>query len=153
MNKSAAKEISEGQSCKKQEKTTSIKAQNVQNVTEKPSDEKNEMSEIESAMKDCRINTVEENIFYKVIKNDNRKSLGCVALQNIKAGTIILKEKPQCVPKIFTKWDPSLMLDFTQDNITPDYLFSLLNSYFSMSKSCREDFMNLKNQIIYMTDL
>ena len=109
------------------------------------------MTEIESSMKDCHINMEEEkNPFYKVIKNDHGKFgyFGCLALQDIKAGTIILKEKPQCVPKIFTKWDPGSILEFTQESIVPDYLSNLLNSYFSMSKSCQEDFMSLMNKYL-----
>ena len=67
---------------------------NFNDVADKSTEEKNEMSEIESTMKDCHIN-MEENLFYKVIKNDDGKFLDCVALQGIKAGTIILEEKPQ----------------------------------------------------------
>ena len=121
---------------------------NSNDVTDKPTEEKNEMSEIESSMKDCNINMADENLFYNVIKDDDGKFLGCHALQNIKAGTIILKEKPQFVPKIFTKWDAGLKLEFTDDNLAPDYLSILLNSYFSLSKSCQEDFLNLKNKYL-----
>ena len=118
---------------------------NLNDVTDKPTEEKNEMSEIESTMKDCHIN-MEENLFYKVIKNDDGKFLDCVALKGIKAGTIILKEKPQFVPKMYTKWDNAVMIEMLE--IDPDYLSSLLNSYFSMSKSCQEEFWNLKNQYL-----
>ena len=118
---------------------------NFNDVTDKPTEEKNEMSEIESTMKDCHIN-MEENLFYKVIKNDDGKVLDCVALQSIKAGTTILKEKPQFVPKMYTKWDNAVMIEMLE--IDPDYLSSLLNSYFSMSISFQEEFRNLKNKYL-----
>ena len=111
-------------------------------LTDNSSEEKNV---IESSMEDCHINMAEKNLFYKVIKNEDGKFLGCIALQDIKPGTIILQEKPQCVPKIFTSWDPTLKLEFTQQSIDPDYIIILLKAYFSMSKSCMDDFMNLKN--------
>ena len=39
-----------------------------------------------------------ENNLYKVDKIEG-KGVGCIALQDIKPGTLILKEVPQCVAK------------------------------------------------------
>merc|ERR1739848_866730 len=36
--------------------------------------------------------------FYQVVPIEG-KGLGCVALKNIQIGTIILQEKPQCIPE------------------------------------------------------
>ena len=35
------------------------------------------------------------NVLYKVVKIDSIKGYGCVALKDIKRGTLILREKPQ----------------------------------------------------------
>ena len=50
---------------------------NFNDVTDKATEEKIEMSELESAMKDCNIK-MEENLFYKVIKNEDGKILGVI---------------------------------------------------------------------------
>ena len=40
-----------------------------------------------------------ENQFYKVVEIKG-KGMGCIALEDIEIGTLILKEKPQCSSKI-----------------------------------------------------
>jgi len=55
------------------------------------------------------------------------KGVGWVALQDIKIGTLILKEICQLAPKI------------------QNDLWSLMDSFFSMTKFDQEDFLNLNN--------
>ena len=60
------------------------------------------------------------------------KGLGCKALQDIKMGTLILKEKPQCVG---------------QKEIDFSYAFfeSQINSFNSMSQQNKDEFLKLSN--------
>ena len=79
------------------------------------------LSEIESAMKYCQLDENLENL-YKVVKIDG-KGLGCVALKDIEIGTLILKEKPQCIA-------------------TPD---NVIQSFVCMSKSDQDEYLKLYN--------
>ena len=88
----------------------------------KKSDYGKKLSEIESAMKHLQMKEVVENL-YKVVKID-RKGLGCVALKEIEIGTLILKEKPQCV-------------GLTQDDV--------IQSFGYMSKCDQEEYLKLYN--------
>ena len=80
------------------------------------------LSEIEFAMKHLQMKEVVENL-YEVVKIDG-KGLGCVALKDIEIGTLILKEKPQC-------------LGSTPDNV--------IQSFECMSKCDQEEYLKLYN--------
>ena len=80
------------------------------------------LSEIEFAMKHLQMIEVVENL-YEVVKIDG-KGLGCVALKDIEIGTLILKEKPQC-------------LGSTPDNV--------IESFECMSKCDQEEYLKLYN--------
>ena len=82
------------------------------------------LSEIESAMKNCQMDENVENL-YKVVKIDG-KGLGCVALKDIEIGTLILKEKPQCVRS-------GCSLD------------SVIQSFERMSKTDQAEYLKLHN--------
>ena len=72
----------------------------------------------------CQIEENMENPHYKVVKIEG-KGLGCVALKDIEIGTLILKEKPQCVR--------SGSID------------SVIQSFERMSKSDQSEYLNLHN--------
>ena len=80
------------------------------------------LSEIEFAMKHLQMKEVVENL-YEVVKIDG-KGLGCVALKDIEIGTLILKEKPQC-------------LGSTPDNV--------IQSFECMSKRDQVEYLKLYN--------
>ena len=61
------------------------------------------------------------------------KGLGCKALQDIKMGTLILKEKPQCVGQ--KEYDFSYACFESQ-----------INSFNSMSQQNKEEFLKLSNK-------
>ena len=61
------------------------------------------------------------------------KGLGCKALQDIKMGTLILKEKPQCVGQ--------KEYDFSYASFE-----SQINSFNSMSQQNKEEFLKLSNK-------
>ena len=63
--------------------------------------------------------------------------MGCIALEDIEIGTLILKEKFQCIPKIECS-----------DYISDDYLCSLMDSFFSMKKNVQEEFLTLNNKFL-----
>ena len=88
------------------------------------------LSEIESAMKHCPIDEKVENL-YKVVEIDG-KGLGCVALKDIEIGTLILKEKPQCI---------SNNLPLTPDQASD----SVIQSFESMSKRDQDEYLKLYN--------
>ena len=81
------------------------------------------LSEIESAMKHCQMDDAKVENLYKVVKIDG-KGLGCVALKDIEIGTLILKEKPQCL------------------GLTPE---SVIQSFERMSKKDQEEYLKLHN--------
>lgn len=68
---------------------------------------------------------------YKVVKIEG-KDLGCVAIKDIKKGTLILQEKPQC----FANASGPSKIDLT----------SLLNSFNKMSQEHQEGFLKLHNR-------
>ena len=65
------------------------------------------------------------------------KGLGCIAVQEIKIGTLILKEKPQCVA------NQELADDEEGGYLSFGYLTSIANAYFAMSRSDQEEFLKL----------
>ena len=69
---------------------------------------------------------------YEVVKIPG-KGLGCKALQDIKMGTLILKEKPQCVGQ--------KEYDFSYASFE-----SQINSFNSMSQQNKEEFLKLSNK-------
>ena len=91
------------------------------------------LSEIEFAMKHLQMIEVVENL-YEVVKIDG-KGLGCVALKDIKIGTLIVKETPQCVAneELYSK------------ELYAQYLASQLESFFAMSKENQAQFLTLSN--------
>ena len=73
---------------------------------------------------------------YKVVPIEG-KNLGCVALKEIKSGTLILQEKSQCVVK------PG---KFDTDTLGPTRLKNLLDSFNQMCKSDQEEYLKLYNR-------
>ena len=71
---------------------------------------------------------------YKIDKIDG-KGLGWIALQDIKSGTLIFKEKPQFLRKDFGRRRP--------DNTT-DYLMDF-SGFRKMSINDQDEFLNLSN--------
>ena len=69
---------------------------------------------------------MEGSPLYKVVKIEG-KDLGCVAIKDIKKGTLILQEKPQCVPII-------------------DDLGSIITSFNQMTKNHQEEFLKLHDR-------
>merc|ERR1712141_875174 len=94
------------------------------------------LSEIELAMEHCQIKSL-----YKVIEIKG-KGKGYIALQDIEIGTLILKEKPQCIPKI------SIMDVSRGLHSYEDHLCSLMDSFFSMSKNFQEEYLTLYNKYL-----
>ena len=76
--------------------------------------------------------------FYEVV-NIKGKNFGCVALKDLKKGTIILKEKPQCAD-ILTS-DSEVTKKWTKELCT-----KMLKNFNSMSKSNQEAYLQLSNQ-------
>ena len=77
-----------------------------------------------------------ENQLYKVIEIKG-KGLGCVALQDIEKGTLILEEKPQCVATVGQQFsDGSIQLD----------LRSVIQSFGRMSKRDQDEYLELYNK-------
>ena len=99
----------------------------------KTSDYGKSLSEIESAMKHCQMDGKVKNL-YKVVKIDG-KGLGCVALKDIEIGTLILKEKPQCITNIYRPHN--------QDS-TPSSAI-VTQSFKQMSKSDQDEYLKLYN--------
>ena len=62
------------------------------------------------------------------------KGLGCIAMQEIKIGTLILKEKPQCVA------NQELAENEEGGYLSFGYLTSIANAYFAMSRSDQKTF-------------
>merc|ERR1712156_372053 len=65
------------------------------------------------------------------------KNLGCIALKDIKIGTLILQEKSQCVVK------PD---KFDTDTLGPIRLKNLLDSFKKMSQSDQDEYLQLYNR-------
>ena len=78
------------------------------------------------------------NTLYKVVKIEG-KDFGCVAIKDIKKGTLILQEEPQC----FANATGPSQID----------LKSLLDSYKSMSPDDQKEFINLHNRFEKLEDL
>ena len=78
------------------------------------------------------------NTLYKVVKIEG-KDFGCVAIKDIKKGTLILQEEPQC----FANATGPSQID----------LKSLLDSYQSMSPGDQKEFINLHNRFEKLEDL
>ena len=78
------------------------------------------------------------NTLYKVVKIEG-KDFGCVAIKDIKKGTLILQEEPQC----FANATGPSQID----------LKSLLDSYKSMSSNDQKEFINLHNRFEKLEDL
>ena len=89
---------------------------------------RNALSEIESAMKDCHVEDEKTEDLYKVVPIEG-KGFGCVALKDIKKGTLIVKEKSPIVVKI--------------DNSKLVMRRRMLESFFSMTKEDQEEFLTL----------
>lgn len=78
------------------------------------------------------------NTLYKVVKIEG-KDLGCVAIKDIKKGTLILQETPEC----FANASEPSKIDVK----------SMLSSFDEMKQSHREDFMKLHNRFETVEDL
>ena len=68
--------------------------------------------------------------------------MGCIALEDIEIGTLILKEKFQCIPKI-KLFDVSRGL-----HSYDDFLSSLMDSFFSMNINVQEEYLTLYNKYL-----
>ena len=79
---------------------------------------------------------------YKVDKIDG-KGLGWIALQDIKAGKLICKEKPQFVPK-------NLPRNFLLDDAAAA---SLVDCFFAMSKDDQKEYLELQNIFLDLNSL
>ena len=103
------------------------------------------LSEIEYAMKNCQMEENVENLF-KVVKIDG-KGLGCVALKDIEIGTLILKEKPQCVGDILEPLPPNLSENWSRKNLPFDDTWwnSVIRSFEQMKKSDQDEYLKLHN--------
>ena len=77
---------------------------------------------------------MDSSSLYKVVEIEG-KGLGCVALKDIKIGTLIVKETPQCVAneELYSK------------ELYAQYLASQLESFFAMSKENQAQFLTLSN--------
>ena len=78
-----------------------------------------------------------ENL-YEIVPIEG-KGQGCVALQEIKIGTLILKERPQCVAK-------QELVSGEGGHLSYDYLKSLSDAFFAMSSSDQQEFMKLESR-------
>ena len=76
---------------------------------------------------------------FKVVKIAG-KGLGWIALREIKAGTLILKEKPQFVPKEVSS--------VCCDCFDHDRFESLMNAFFAMSLNDQKEFLELANKYL-----
>merc|ERR1712141_280264 len=108
------------------------KAQNENDI----SDYEKCLSEIELAMDRCEIKSL-----YKVVEIKG-KGKGCIALEDIEIGTLILKEKPQCIPEIRAMDVNSGLHSYD------DHLCSLMDSFFSMDKNVQEEYLTLYNKYL-----
>ena len=68
--------------------------------------------------------------------------MGCIALEDIEPGTLILKEKPQCSPKI----GPMDVADGLHS--LDDHLCSLVDSFLSMNKDDQKEYLALYNKYL-----
>ena len=77
---------------------------------------------------------MDSSSLYKVVEIEG-KGLGCVALKDIKIGTLIVKETPQCFAneELYSK------------ELYAQYLASQLESFFAMSKENQAQFLKLSN--------
>ena len=71
------------------------------------------------------------NTLYKVVKIEG-KDLGCVAVKDIKKGTLILQEKPEC----FANASEPSKIDVKR----------MLDSFHEMSTSDQQEFLKLHNR-------
>ena len=77
--------------------------------------------------------------YYFEVVNIKGKDLGCVALKDLKKGTLILKEKPQ-------------LAEVESNGIWTDKLFNeVWSNFILMSKSNRDDYLKLSNQFKEIT--
>merc|ERR1739848_770046 len=92
------------------------------------------LSEIESAIERCQIKNL-----YEVVDIPG-KGKGCIALEDIEIGTLILKEKPQFILQI-TAMDVA-----SGRHSYDDHLFSLMDSFLSMKKKDQVEYLKLFNK-------
>ena len=76
-------------------------------------------------------NSTKMNRFFKVQEVEG-KQFGCVASKDIQKGTIILKEKPQCI----ANWSGSRLKKFE----------NVIEEFNKMSKSDQDDYLKLYNK-------
>ena len=74
---------------------------------------------------------MESDSLFEVVEIEG-KGLGCIARRDIKMGTLILNEKPQC-------FSLESQQNFNQ------FCASVLKSFFSMTKEDQEEFLDLFN--------
>ena len=76
------------------------------------------------------------------IEHIEGKNLGCVSLENIKVGTLILQETPQCV-----------VLNLVPQFLGENDVSSILNSFKSMSDTNQKEYLKLHNRFAIFNDL
>ena len=76
------------------------------------------------------------------IEHIEGKNLGCVSLENIKVGTVILQETPQCV-----------VLNLVPQFLCENDVSSILNSFKSMSDTNQKEYLKLHNRFAIFNDL
>ena len=76
------------------------------------------------------------------IEHIEGKNLGCVSLENIKVGTVILQETPQCV-----------VLNLVPQFLRENDVSSILNSFKSMSDINQKEYLKLHNRFEDFNDL
>ena len=81
-----------------------------------------------------KIRNMGENSLFEIVPIEG-KGLGCVALKDMKIGTLILEEIPKFPPE---KKD-------TNEKFSA-FLFGLIDSFDSMSENDQSEFMKLSNQ-------
>ena len=80
---------------------------------------------------------------YKVVNIDG-KGLGCVAIDEIKPGTLILKEKPQCVKS--NRFEDIITAFYVMKKSDQDDYMKLYNKYKDQNSPCDPDIVEYANK-------
>jgi len=89
---------------------------------------------------------------YEVRESEGKK-LGCFALQDIKKGSIIIKEKPQIVDKGHTDIKICGAIDLILTDITPSFVHGLNEAFNNMAKTDQEEYMKLYDKFDNISSL
>ena len=99
-------------------------------------------------------NQMEEKLFTLSCKpfEIKGKGKGYIAIEDIEIGTLVMKEKLQCVPKIGTL-EIGLTDMLSGRYSLDDYHCSILKAFFSMSKKDQKEFLKLSNNFLDTSSL